>query len=102
MNDTIVIYKKTKAEVNQILTEHNFLLFDNSYNYLIGMKIHKFTLEDLEKLRKQKDELSRQLSELGKKTAKDLWRDDLKEFEAKYMEYYQNWLKNYQSIVKHV
>lgn len=54
----------------------------SSYDYLLGMAIWSLTRERYEKLLQQRDEKEQVLTELLKKSAKDLWNEDLDEFLA--------------------
>lgn len=96
MDDTIVIYKKKKAEIHTTLEEFNFKKFDGSYSYLIDCPISSFTEEKLASLRFEIEELQQQLRCLKKKTNKDLWIDDLTEFEAVYQEFVNEWQKEFE------
>lgn len=53
ISETIVIYRKTKQQIDELLFEHNYDKIDNSFCYLTDMKIHSFTKENLEKLKKE-------------------------------------------------
>ncbi|ODV78226.1 DNA topoisomerase II [Suhomyces tanzawaensis NRRL Y-17324] len=50
------------------------------YDYLLGMAIWSLTKERYEKLLKQKDEKEEELNILLRKSAKDLWNEDLDDF----------------------
>lgn len=52
----------------------------SQYDYLLGMSLWSLTRERYEKLLSQVEEIQRELNELLKKSAKDLWNIDLDEF----------------------
>jgi DNA topoisomerase-2 len=54
------------------------------YDYLISMPIYSLTKEKVDQLMKEKDEQNQKLEILKKKTDKDIWEDDLKQFETDY------------------
>ena len=50
------------------------------YQYLLGMPIYSLTLEQKEKLLKEKGKVEQQLKDLKKKTPNELWQTDIAEF----------------------
>ncbi|CAH6723755.1 DNA topoisomerase 2 [[Candida] jaroonii] len=50
------------------------------YDYLLGMSLWSLTKERYEKLLKQRDDKQEELTRLLRKSAKDLWNEDLDEF----------------------
>ena len=59
---------------------------DSGWNYLLGMNLWQFTEEKVEELMKDVQKKNGELEKLMKKTAKDLWTEDLKQFKQKYQE----------------
>ena len=97
INEEIVIFKKEDDEVNAILEAYelpkiskiNFEdLKDNNdeknYNYLLNMTMRTMTKKKMDELNKQKNDIKVQLEILEEKTPKDLWCEDLDEFEKLY------------------
>jgi len=56
------------------------------YDYLLSMPIYSLTMERVELLNAEKEAKESELNALLKKSAKDLWRDDLLAFEEKWNE----------------
>ena len=75
IDDKIVIFKRRKAEIKEVLEEYKFAsaIWDN----LLSMKLHQFTQDEVEKLEKELSELKQELEILQRKTHKDLWIEDL-------------------------
>jgi hypothetical protein len=48
------------------------------------MPIHSFTLEKVEELKTEIEEKNNEYDELEQKEIKDIWREELDEFEAMY------------------
>ena len=97
INEEIVIFKKEDDEVNAILEAYelpkiskiNFEdLKDNNdeknYNYLLNMTMRTMTKKKMDELNKQKNDIEVQLEILEEKTPKNLWCEDLDEFEKLY------------------
>jgi DNA topoisomerase-2 len=57
---------------------------EHGFEYLLSMPIWSLTIERMEKLIRDRDLKKEELRLLQQKTAKDLWRFDLKEFEGKW------------------
>lgn len=100
MNDTIVIYKKSKDVIIKMLEKEKYPKFENSsneftYDYLLDMKIVTFTKEKLDELKNNKKEKDTEYNELKSKDNKTLWLDDLKLFEKEYEKH----LKEYETMM---
>lgn len=100
MNDTIVIYKKSKDTIIKMLEKNNYPKFENSsneftYEYLLDMKIITFTKEKLDELKNNKKEKDAEYKELKSKDNKVLWLDDLNLFEKEYEKH----LKEYEKMM---
>lgn len=76
------------AEVDE--NEHKPESIFSQYDYLLGMSLWSLTRERYEKLLKQKDEKEGELNVLLRKSAKDLWNEDLDVF----MEAWQKFLQD--------
>lgn len=96
--DKIVITKKLKKEIEAQLESATppYLKFnvgdDNdtegaTYNYLLRMPIHSLSMDTLAQLRKEMEDKQAELNILQSKTEKDLYREDLDEFEQLYAQY---------------
>lgn len=79
MTGEIVLNKKKRQIIEEELQKLNFKNIDK----LLAMHFYHCTYEELEKLRKQIEELQKTLSTIMKKTEKELWFDDLALLEKK-------------------
>jgi DNA topoisomerase-2 len=73
VSDEIVVFKKTKTQISEILTEYKF----ENQKYLLAMSLHKFTKEEVDELTEKLENVKKSLAVLLSKTKKDLWREDL-------------------------
>jgi DNA topoisomerase-2 len=92
IENTFVIFKKTKKEVREILETHEFKKIektagDDGYEYLLGMKIHAFTREKIDKMAGEIDVITEKLDYLKKVTVHELWNKELDEFIVEYTKY---------------
>jgi DNA topoisomerase-2 len=77
--DTLDLRKKTKDQINSLLSKKNYTLDKetNDYKYLIKMPMDSVSQENVDKLLKEKDENNKKIDDLSKKTAKDIWLEEL-------------------------
>jgi len=66
-----------------------------SYDYLINMQIRSLTKKKIEELNKLHEAKQGVYDELQKKTEKDLWNEDLNQFEKVYKEEMKEYEKRY-------
>lgn len=76
----LILFKKPKCEIYELLKSHHFQLKDDSYDYCIKMPIESFTLEKIVDLRNMMDQLNLKISDLENKTANQIWIEELKEW----------------------
>ena len=102
IDEKIEVYKKSKSSIIESLKIHKFPFYENNciidysidysssklitseYNYLLNMPIHSFTLEKVNELQTDIEEKKDQHESLESKDIKDIWREELEEFEKEY------------------
>lgn len=77
MNNEIVVYRKTKLEIEKILDGLDFHKIENNYNYLISLPIYSFTKEKIENLSNKFVEVNNALQSIQSKNAKTILLEDL-------------------------
>jgi len=75
----IVINNKPLQTIKDSLESNNFDKVDDSYQYLFGIAIYKFSKDELDKLNKDYADLLEEIKTLEAKDNRKLWRDDLVE-----------------------
>lgn len=78
MNSELVIYKKSKDEIETILKTFKYNKNEGSYNYLISMPIYSFTKEKLEDLYQKYDNIKNKHDDIKNKNNKQILLEDLK------------------------
>lgn len=104
MDETLVIFKKTEEEIEQILmaktppypkyavrVEDNDDPTKQDYNYLLGMHIRSFSKETLARLAKEVEKFETLYKAMSETTAERLWHEDLDALLAEYKEYNEDW-----------
>ena len=80
----IPVYKLRKVELESMLSEMNFDLCDDTYDYLTKIPIYNFTIDKVDELRddiRKKEEIVSEISNIGEN---EMWRSDLDDFEQEY------------------
>ncbi len=70
--------------VEMMLLSHNFVKIDNSFDYILSMGLKSLTLRRLENIRKDIKKVQDKIDELEKKDIKNIWLDELSDFEKAY------------------
>ena len=109
MDEKIVIFRKKREIVNNILEENEYKKFDltssvldddcdvnGNYNYLVNMPIYSFTKDKIDELDNQMNDKKNEYDDLDGKTEKDLWNEDLDELVSKY----NTWIDEYEEAIK--
>lgn len=73
----IVIFKKSKTEVQSLLEENKFDKLP-SYEYILEMRVDSLTNEKADAMQKQAWTLKQKVEEIKTKTVEDFWLEDLK------------------------
>ena len=77
MGDKLVVYKKSKDEIEKLLTASKYDKIDGSYDYLLSMKIDSFTTEKFKKLEEEYSKIKEEIEIIKAKTEKEMWLEDL-------------------------
>jgi len=81
LEKTIIIEKKKKKEIEKQLSDKNYDLVDNKYDYLLNMPLYSLTYEKIEELKKLINKLKKEYKEIKKTTPQQFWLKDLEELE---------------------
>ena len=76
-NEKISVYKRKKQDIIEQLKEYKFDKQDDSYNYLLDMKIYNLTYEYIDKIEKQLKNYENEEKELKKMSDIKLWKNDM-------------------------
>lgn len=76
--DSSIVANKKKKLVEKWLSDNKFDKIVSSYDYLLKMPIYSLTEEKVKELEKEVVSLNKELTTIQKKSAKQMWLDDLK------------------------
>jgi DNA topoisomerase-2 len=85
--DKIDLRRKTAETVNAMLLSNSFDMIDGDYKYLVKMPMDSVTTENVEKLRRERDETLRELEVLRQTTLEQMWLRELDALELRYRDY---------------
>jgi DNA topoisomerase-2 len=85
--DKIDLRRKNADAVETMLSSNSFEKLDGDYKYLVKMPMDSVTAENVERLRKERDETIRELEVLRQTTLEQMWMRELDTLESKYVQY---------------
>lgn len=85
--DKIDLRRKSAEAVNAMLQSNQFEKVDGDYKYLVKMPMDSVTNENVEKLRKERDETMKELEVLRQTSLEQMWMRELDTLEIKYAQY---------------
>ena len=77
MDDKIVVFRKTKAVVEQQCEKYDLLKHNGNFKYLTALPLDCFIQEELDKMYNYQHKLEAQLKALQVSSTKDLWMNDI-------------------------
>jgi DNA topoisomerase-2 len=85
--DKIDLRRKSAEAVTKTLAEAGFEPVDGDYKYLVKMPMDSVTAENVARLRKERDDMMKELDILTRTTPEQIWIHELEQLETKYGEY---------------
>ena len=99
VNNTIDLRKYSDdSDSNEMLKAKKYVLINDSYDYLLKMPINSMNKNKVEKLMKDKDHISKELSILEKRALSSMWISELETFENEYKKYKNTRSKKIENI----
>lgn len=77
IEEKLIINKRSKDDIINQLTKYNFMLIDDSYNYLLNLPVITLTKEQYEKLCKERDNLIKEFNDYKALSVEDIWKQEL-------------------------
>ena len=87
IDENVIIQKRTKDNIIQQLSEKDYPLINESYDYLLRLPIYTLSQEEIDKLMKEKGELEEDYKDLQETTIKDMWLLELTVFQKFYKKF---------------
>jgi len=87
LDGTIDLRRKTSKEVDDLLSAFGLTMLENSFSYLRKMQMDSVTSENVDKIMRDSRDMQEQLKILVNTSLKQMWLNDLDNFEKKYTVY---------------
>jgi DNA topoisomerase-2 len=87
LEGTIDLRRKTSKEVDDLLSAFGLTMLENSFSYLRKMQMDSVTSENVDKIMRDSKEMQEQLKVLVNTSLRQMWLNDLDNFEKKYTAY---------------
>jgi len=84
LSGAIDLRRKTGEQVVSLLTEHNFVMIDGDFKYLVKMPMDSVTEENVAKIMAEKASLEADLATLRGTTLEQIWLSELDTLEKEY------------------
>jgi hypothetical protein len=97
LDGAVDLRRKTKDQVEALLTTQNFDKLDGDYKYLTKMAMDSVCQENVEQALKEKAETEKELAALKGTTCEQMWLKELDTFEHEYRKYRES--RNKMSVV---
>ena len=100
IENKLEIRNKKKADITKLLEGKGYpKLSNDNYDYLLTMDLYKLTYEEVEELKKKRDNKQSEYDILVNKKSTDLWLQDLDGFDKSYTELLEAYEKEYSANV---
>lgn len=76
-DEEVIVFRKKKNEIVQVLKDRKYNTVDKSFDYLLDMKIHFLTFEKIQEFDKEHEKIKEEIQTLEGKTERELWEEDL-------------------------
>ena len=77
ITDKIVVFKRKKAQIIDDIVKHDIPKCNDSYDYLLNMKLSSLCDESITELQNKQKGLSKSFDDLKSKTENLLWLEDI-------------------------
>lgn len=99
VNGILILNKRQTTDIIADLERSAYHKINDSFEYLLSMRISSLSLDTMEKLKKERDDKEDELLTLSRKTVQTLWKEDLNTFEQAYLKMFNEQKKIYDSEV---
>ena len=77
VNDEFIIFKRKKIDIESELDQKKFDKINEKYDYLLNIKTHQYTEEEIEKLNKESKTITEELKTLNSTPHVSMWKTDV-------------------------
>jgi DNA topoisomerase-2 len=84
IDETIVIHKKNRADLENELSQQGFDRVDDVYDYLLGIPLYTLTIDKKLELDRQLQDVRSKIDRAEQTSERQMWIEELDDFEKKY------------------
>jgi len=77
VNEELIVFKQVKKIIIEKLKFHKFNTVDKNFDYLLDMKIHFLTDDQIKKFEKDKNEIEKKITDLDKQSNINMWKKEI-------------------------
>lgn len=89
------VTKLRKTELEDYLTAQDYLVVNNSFDYLLRIPIYNLTVDKVTELEEEFKKAQSVLDDVHRKTESQMWLDELEYFEKEYEKYVVDYLQKF-------
>lgn len=90
ISDEIKVFSQSRKNVESTIIKNKYQKVDNSYSYLLDLKIHQFTQDKIDELDNEINKNKNEIQQLSSFTPKDMWLSELSIFKKEYNKIYEH------------
>jgi DNA topoisomerase-2 len=91
VNEEVKVSKLKKIELEIYLKDNDYLLVNNSYDYLLRIPIYNITRDKVEEIEEEYRKAEGILNDIKNKTEKEMWLEELDMFEKEYLKFKEDY-----------
>lgn len=84
VNETLIVHKMTKSNLEKHLETNDYTKHENSYDYITRIPVYNLTTDKVRDLQRDIAKALGDIQELIKKKEEDIWLEEIEEFERIY------------------
>ena len=95
VSEEVKVSTLKKAELEMYLASNDYLVVNDSYDYLLKIPIYNITKDKVTEIEDEFKRAEESLNEIKAKTEKDMWLEELELFEKEYLKFKEEYLKKH-------
>lgn len=96
--EDVKVSKLKKAELELYLTNNNYLLVHESYEYLLKIPIYNLTKDKVSEIEDEYKKAEKTLNDIKSKTEKQMWLDELEILETEYIKFKEDYYNKHNDV----
>jgi DNA gyrase/topoisomerase IV subunit B len=98
VSEEVKVSELKKAELEMYLTNNDYLLVNDCYDYLLKIPIYNITKDKVSEIEDEYKKAEQSLNDIKAKTEKQMWLDELELFEKEYLKFKEEYYYKHNDI----